>query len=64
LNICFSKISKKWQEYTITDPSYISEYKILVSDPSKIKNLGWEPLVSFEELAEMMLQNEFSKVKK
>lgn len=38
-----------------TDANFNSEYKILVSDPEKIKNIGWQPSVTLEQLAERML---------
>lgn len=35
--------------------NFKSEYKILVSKPTKIKSIGWRPVVSIEDLAKRML---------
>jgi GDPmannose 4,6-dehydratase len=35
--------------------NFKSEYKILVSNPTKIKSIGWRPVVSIEDLAKRML---------
>lgn len=53
---CFSIISKDWKNYVITNPDFESQYRQLVSDPSRIFSLGWKPEVSFEELANMMMK--------
>jgi GDPmannose 4,6-dehydratase len=56
LEICFSSIGKNWQEYVRKSENFVAEYEILVSDPSRIKSLGWNPEVSIHQLAEIMLQ--------
>lgn len=56
LEQCFSIISKDWKNYVITNPDFESQYRQLVSDPSRIFSLGWKPEVSFEELANMMMK--------
>jgi GDP-D-mannose dehydratase len=40
----------------IVKKDFVSEYKQLVSDPSLIFSLGWQPKTSFKELAKMMMQ--------
>ncbi len=57
LRTCFSLIHENYSEYTVKDNSYVSPYKVLVSDPKTIFSLGWRPQVSFEELA-LMLYND------
>jgi GDPmannose 4,6-dehydratase len=52
---CFTKINKRWQDYVVLNEDYISEYNTLVSDPSLIKSLGWEPKVNFHQLADLMM---------
>jgi GDPmannose 4,6-dehydratase len=56
LEASFQLIGKDWKEFVATKPGFSSEYKQLVSDPSLIYALGWKPEVSFEQLAQMMLQ--------
>ena len=43
--------------YIKKNESYKSPYKKLVSDPTKIKSLGWKPKVNMKQLAELMLKN-------
>ena len=53
---CFSLTSGcNWRNYIEIDTSFIPEYKKLVSDPATINTLGWQPQVSFKELAKMMM---------
>jgi GDPmannose 4,6-dehydratase len=55
LEVCFDLIGKKWNDYVVLREGFKSEYPILVSNPAKIKQLGWSPKVSFKQLAEIML---------
>ena len=55
LEYCFNKMNKKWQDYVVIEQNYMPEYKLLVSNPRIIKNLGWKIKVSFTELADIML---------
>lgn len=56
LEYCFKKINKNWEDYVILNPSYVPEYSILVSNPTLIKSLNWKPKISFEKLADIMMQ--------
>jgi len=56
LDACFHIIGKDWKQYVVTKNNFSPEYKQLVSDPSLIFSLGWKPLVTFEQLAEMMVK--------
>lgn len=58
IKICFSKIDKNWQDYIILENDFIPEYQQLVSDSSLIFSLGWKPEVSFEQLADLMLNEQ------
>ncbi|HPN19367.1 MAG TPA: GDP-mannose 4,6-dehydratase [Chitinophagales bacterium] len=55
LSVCFSIIHKDWKDHVILKNDFTPEYKQLVSDASLIFSLGWKPDVSFEQLAEMMI---------
>ena len=57
LEQCFVLIQKDWRDFVIERNDFISEYRILVADPSTLFSLGWEPEVSFSSLAKMMVQN-------
>jgi GDPmannose 4,6-dehydratase len=56
LDLCFSRMGKDWRNYVQEAGNFRSEYKILVSDPSLIRSLGWRPVTSFADLAGIMLQ--------
>jgi GDPmannose 4,6-dehydratase len=57
LEYCFHKIGKNWEDYVILKDNFISEFSILVSNPSLIKSLGWKPKVSFYQLADIMFDS-------
>jgi GDPmannose 4,6-dehydratase len=55
----FGHLDLDWQNYVKIDPRYLrpSEVEHLEGDPSKAKKvLGWEPKVTFKELARMMTE--------
>ena len=54
----FSHVDLDWQEYVVQDDSFYrpAEVDLLVGDASKAgRQLGWEPSVSFAELARLMV---------
>lgn len=53
---CFNKVGKDWKDFVINKEDFVSEYKILVSNPRVIKSIGWKPKVSFYKLADMMME--------
>lgn len=52
---CFNYIGKDWRDYIILRNDFVPEYKQLVSDSSIIFSLGWKPALSFDQLAQMMV---------
>jgi GDPmannose 4,6-dehydratase len=57
LDEVFGYLDLDWQKYVEIDPRYLrpSEVDCLLGDASKAKKvLGWEPKVTFKELAKMM----------
>lgn len=52
---CFGVVSRDWRPHVREKRGFVPEYKRLVSDPSTLKGLGWQPRVSFDELANMMV---------
>jgi len=56
LQECFSIVGKDWREYVIQKKDYTAEYKMLIADPALIKSLRWEPMISFQQLAQMMMK--------
>lgn len=57
LQVCFAYIGKDWKDYVVLKNDFIPEYNQLVSDSSLLFSLGWQPKVSFEQLAEMMINS-------
>jgi GDPmannose 4,6-dehydratase len=55
VSYCFGRIGKKWEDYVILQSAYQPEFKRLVSNPARIKSLGWRPKIDFAALAEIML---------
>jgi len=58
LDEVFSYLDLDWEKYVEIDPRYYrpTEVDLLLGDPGKAKKvLNWEPKVTFEELAKMMV---------
>lgn len=56
LNLCFGSVNKDWREIVSVKTDFQAEYKILVSNPALIKSLGWQPKISIEKLAKIMME--------
>ena len=54
---CFETAGKDWKNYVVINQDFVPEYNILLSDPSVIKGLGWQPKVDFENLVKLMMFN-------
>jgi GDPmannose 4,6-dehydratase len=52
---CFALAGLAWRDHVVFRSGFTSEYKRLVSRPSRLRSLGWSPAVSFDALAEMMM---------
>jgi len=63
LEYCFNKMGLKWQEHTIQDEKFITDYKLLVSDPKLLMSIGWKPTKNIFELADIMLNSAIEKQK-
>jgi GDPmannose 4,6-dehydratase len=55
LDESFRLINRNWKNYVREKKDYISEYKILVSNPATINSLGWKTTTPISTLAEIML---------
>jgi len=63
----FSCLDMDWNEYVGFDKKYErpAEVELLIGDPSKAKNqLGWEPKVTFAELARIMVDADMEMAKR
>jgi GDPmannose 4,6-dehydratase len=61
LDLAFGYLDLDWKRHVEIDQRYYrpAEVDLLLGDPSKARRvLGWEPKVSFEELARLMVDND------
>jgi GDPmannose 4,6-dehydratase len=55
IELCFAKVGMNWQDYVIEKDNFKADYKSLVSNPALMMSLGWEPKITLDELATLML---------
>ena len=54
LTACFGVFGQDWRPHVRQIPGFRAEYPLLVSDPSLLRSLGWQPKVDPAALAAMM----------
>jgi GDPmannose 4,6-dehydratase len=67
LDEAFGHLDLDWKPYVEIDPRYFrpAEVDLLIGDSSKArKKLGWEPKITFKELAQMMVDADLADLKK
>jgi GDPmannose 4,6-dehydratase len=67
LDEAFGHLDLDWKPYVEIDPRYFrpAEVDLLIGDSSKArKKLGWEPKITFKELARMMVDADLADLKK
>ncbi len=67
MQIVFEELKLNYEDYLVIDPRFYrpAEVEILVADPSKAREkLGWEPKVTFEELALSMVRSDYENLSK
>ena len=65
MQIVFEELKLNYKDYLIIDPRFYrpAEVEILVADASKAREkLGWEPKVTFEELALCMVRSDYENM--
>jgi GDPmannose 4,6-dehydratase len=66
VRLAFACVDLDWEKFVVVDPRFYrpAEVDMLVGDASKAKRvLGWEPEVSFEQLAEMMVRADVERLR-
>jgi GDPmannose 4,6-dehydratase len=66
LDVSFGHLDMDWREYVVQDERYMrpAEVDLLVGDAGKAgRDLGWEPSVSYVELAKMMVDADLELLK-
>jgi GDPmannose 4,6-dehydratase len=65
LDVAFARVGiDDWSGYVTQDPRFMrpAEVDLLIGDPAKAKAaLGWEPRVGFQELVQMMVDNDLAE---
>ena len=67
MQIVFEELKLNYQDHLVIDPRFYrpAEVEILVANPSKARDkLGWEPKVTFTELALSMVRHDYDNLKK
>lgn len=67
LDEAFGHLDLDWKQFVEIDPRYFrpAEVDLLVGDASKAKRkLGWEPKITFKELAKMMVDADLADLKR
>ena len=63
----FSAVELDWRRYVVVDPALLrpAEVDHLIGDATKAKKmLGWEPLVSFPEMIQRMVEHDLKRVER
>ncbi len=66
VQLAFACVGLDWEKYVVVDPRFYrpAEVDSLLGDPTRAKRvLRWEPEVSFEELAEMMVRADLDRLR-
>jgi GDPmannose 4,6-dehydratase len=65
LDVAFAHVGiEDWSRYVKQDPRFMrpAEVDLLIGDPAKAKTeLGWEPQVGFQQLVQMMVENDLAE---
>lgn len=61
VKLAFGAVNLDWEKHVVIDPRFVrpAEVDLLIGDPAKARrDLGWEPKVTFQEMIQMMLDND------
>jgi GDPmannose 4,6-dehydratase len=61
LKVAFDVVGLNWEDYVVVDPELVrpAEVDFLLGDSTKAREkLGWKPRVSFEQLIQMMVEQD------
>ena len=62
--VAFARVGLEWRKYVVQDERFMrpAEVDVLVADAGKARSqLGWEPLVDFRQLVEMMVDADLAR---
>ncbi len=64
-DVAFRHVDLNWEDYVVVDEKYYrpAEVDLLIGDAAKAgEKLGWEPIVNFEELVQLMVEVDLEMV--
>ena len=67
LQIVFKELNLNYEDHLVIDPRFYrpAEVEILMANPAKAREkLGWNPKVSFEDIALSMIRHDYENLKK
>lgn len=56
LDLCFTSVNLEWRNYVKINDKFKPEYQILISKPTLMNSLGWQPKIDINGLAQMMME--------
>ncbi|OCR01807.1 epimerase [Oscillatoriales cyanobacterium USR001] len=56
IEVCFSILGLDWTRYVEQTANFQTEYKRLVSNPTLMQSLNWQPNIDLRQLAAMMIE--------
>lgn len=56
--LCFGLVGLNYCDHVVATPGFQPEFKRLVSNPSRLKSMGWRPQVDIARLAEIMVSGD------
>jgi GDPmannose 4,6-dehydratase len=65
VELAFAHLGLDWQKHVVIDPKFVrpAEVDLLISDPRRAREeLGWKPVVSFQDLVKMMVDSDVALV--
>lgn len=57
IETCCAAAGVAWEKHFRTAQNFTPAFSVLVSDPERIRGLGWAPKTSFQQLAHLMLNH-------
>lgn len=65
VSAAFTQVGLNWESFVEIDPNYYrpTEVELLLADPAKIsRELGWQPVTTFDELVAEMVESDLAEV--
>ena len=57
VELCFRHVGLDWEQHVTFAENYTSPYRRLVSNPNRLKNLGWHPTMDITQLSRIVMDH-------